>query len=793
MAMSFRSLCCSVVIVIFALTLGARGQVGNSGTVKGTVTDPSGAVIPDARVRLNSTRSAYDRTISTDGEGQYRFSGVPQGQFSLHVEAPGFTPADFTGEIHSNATVLHSIQFKGATAVQQITVTDSYPAVGSASTHFDFEDEQLKMRPLESPNRDLPAVVEMVPGVVPEENGRMHVRGAESQPQYVLDGVPFAENMTSTFATAPDAENLRSTQVITGNIPAEYGERLAAVVNMTSKSGLDMPWNGSLSLSGGSFDSGAMDAEVGGHVKNVGVFLSADTSRSRRYLDPPEIGNFHNRGGLAHLFTRLDWSPSTQDAFRLTLAMNGSNFQVPNREEQQGEGQNLRQELRDDFQALNWIHTFNNSTSSEVTLFRRSSTARLLDPALTGTPLFLDQNRRQRSEGIRAALTRSWANHLLKAGVAFRRAPLNERFALAVTDPEDAAEDVDPESPIFQFTLADPFRFSEKRTGVFASAFIEDQMKLGAHWTLDLGLRLDHPDLIVHDNALSPRIGVAYRILRTNTVLHASYNRLYGIPPLENLLLASSPAAARLQDEPAEGQKRAEAFAEKQNHYEFGFQQRVGRYFRFSAVRYVKNVKNFVDDAQLFDTAIVFPVALAAADIRGTEIRLDLTSLTGWSGYLSYANGRATVTAPLVAGLLIEDEDEFAQAGKQFASDSDERNEVQLGFTYSHKSGFWGAFDTRYDSGIPTELEGSEFATLDPRIQRQIDPVRHRIKPRTLINIAAGKEFFRESRFPIELRAGVNNLLDRFYLYNFESVFSGTHIGRPRELIVRATFHWRSK
>lgn len=775
-------------LACWALSWNAQGQVAGTGTVRGTVTDPTGAVISRAAVRLSSARGEYNRTISTDSEGRYRFTGVPLAEFTLHVETPGFAPADFTGEVQSSAAVIHNIQFKGAAAVQQITVTDSVLGLGASATHVDFDDDDLEKRPLTNPNRDLPAVVESVPGVVAEENGRMHLRGAESQPQYVLDGVPISENLTSTFATALDTENVRSSQVITGNLPAEFGERTAGVINLTTKSGLEMPWNGSFSLSGGSFDSGAMDAEFGGHVKNVGIFVTADTSRTGRFLDPPEIANFHNHGGLAHLFTRFDWSPSANDAFRLTLATDGSDFQAPNLFEQQMEGQNLRQELRDDYEAISWAHIFNNATSADVDLFRRSSTARLLDPLVTGTPFFLEQNRRQRSEGLRATLSRDWKANLLKVGVEIRRVPVLERFTLAAADPAD----IDPESPVLDFTPGNPFRFFEQRTGILASAFIQDRVRIGQHLTVDLGLRLDHPDLVVHETGLSPRLGVAYHIARTNTTLHGSYNRLLQMPALENILLSSSSKAAVLEGEG--GGAGRELKMEKQNQFQFGFQQQLGQYIQLGVVRYVKSIHNVVDDEQLFNTALVFPVELARADIRGTEVRLDLNTRRGWTGYASYANARATVTAPLVGGLFLEtDEGEFADAGHQFPADSDERNELQLGTTYSHKSGLWGAFTLRYDSGIPTDFEAADFPSFDPRIQNQIDPVRRRIKPRTVVDSAVGMDLWRESSHPISLQLGVNNMFDKLYLYNFQSIFSGTHIGRPREVIVRATFHWRTK
>ena len=779
------------VLICLAWTNASYGET--SGAVRGTVTDPSGAVIPKVKVTLTMAKTGNALATTTDEEGVYRFPGVPFGRFTLRVEAPGFEPADFAGEVRSTAVVLHNIQFKGATAVQQITVTGSALGVGTSASHVEFDDDELEKRPMQDPNKELPAVVESVPGAVSEENGRIHLRGAETQPQYVLDGVPIAENLSSTFATALDTENLRSTEVITGNLPAEFGERTAGVINLTTKSGLEMPWNGSLSLSGGSFDSGATDAEFGGHVHNIGVFVTADASRSRRFLDPPEIDNFHNRGGVAHLFSRFDWSPSARNALHLTLATDGSDFQSPNLFEQEVGGQNLRQELRDDYQALSWSHVFDDKTSADLVLFRRSSTARLLDPNITGIPFFVEQNRRQRSEGLSASILREWNINQIKAGFEVRRVPLNEQFSLAVTDPP-GVEGIDPEAPIFDFTPSSPFQFSGRRTGVLSSAFVEDRVRLGANLTIDAGLRFDHPDLVVHDNALSPRIGFSYRISRTNTVLHAAYNRLFQIPPIENILLSSSPATAVLEEVAPGDMPRSRVLgSERQNHYQFGLEQQFGKWIKVGVVRYVKNINHALDDQQLFETAIVFPVALAHADIRGTEVRIDLASIKGWTGYASYANARATVTAPLVGGLFLGDAGEFAAAGEKFPADSDERNEGQMGVSYTNKSGFWGALNARYDSGVPTDFAVSDFSSFDPRIQNALDPVRLRIKPRTVLNFAMGTDLLRESSFPISLEFGVNNLTDRFYLYNFQSAFSGTHIGRPREIMGRITFHWKSK
>lgn len=755
-----------------------------TGSVTGTVSDPTGAVIRRARVTVHS-HSGFDKTTYTDEDGRFAFEHVPFSSFSIVVEAKGFLSAELAGELH-NSVLVFDVHFKSVSQVQHIEVQGRQDSKNSPSaTHYDIETDDIDKMPTAPPTRAMSAIIESIPGTVPEENGRIHVRGSEAQPQYVLDGIPFPDNLSGTFATALDVENLRSTQIITGNVPAEFGDKTAALVNLSSKSGLDHSWRGALALSAGSFNSRAADAELGGRFKNLGVFLTADAGGNRRFLDPPEIGNFHNRGGLAHVFARLDLLATSTDVVRLTLATNGSDFQVPNLVEQQLEGQRQRQELRDDFEAMNWNHAFNPATVSDIAIFRRSSIARLLDPGETGSPFFLEQDRRQRTEGMRASLSTEQSSHALKVGVEAYRLPLGERFTLAVTDPAD----VDPDEPVLTFTLSQPFTFVANRTGNREAAYVQDHVQFEKVLTIDAGVRFDHYDLLIHENAVSPRIGMAYYFRHTGTAIRGSYNRLFQSPPLENVLLSSAPAAASLSS--TNPNSFSPVPAERQNAYEIGIEQEIGRHARFNIARYIKNIRNFSDDQQLFTTAIVFPVAIRGADIRGTELRVDLLPVHGWTAYASYANSRATGTGPLTGGLFLgNEEDTLVGIGSKFAADQDERNEAQFSVTYNHRSGAWFNFTGRYDSGIPTEFDPEDFAGFDPRIQSQLDPVRLRIRPRTLLGAALGIELRRESKMPVALQLSANNLTDHFYLYNFQSVFSGTHVGRPRELNAKIVLRW---
>jgi len=268
--------------------------------------------------------------------------------------------------------------------------------------------------------------------------------------------------------------------------PFKIRHRNSEREHLATKSGLGAPWRGALAFSAGSLETSAIDAEAGGQIKKVGIFLTADASNSHRFLDPPEIQNFRNRGGLVHVFGRFDWQASRNDVVRLSLSSNGSGFQVPNLLVQEEEGQRERQELRDDYEALHWTHVFNSTTVGDLALFRRSSTAKLLDPDLTGSPFFIEQHRNQRTEGLHASLSKDWARHAVKVGVEGSRLPLSERFTLAVTDPED----VDPDSPVLAYTLDQPFLFNAKHTGTRASWYVQDHVRITQHFSADVGLRL---------------------------------------------------------------------------------------------------------------------------------------------------------------------------------------------------------------------------------------------------------------------------------------------------------------
>ena len=765
------------------------------GTVQGTVKDPNGALVSGATVTITQPVTGYHQTAQTNSDGSFKLVNVPFNTYKVRAEFAGFQPTEESIDLES--TVPENLEFTlsiSATA-ETVTVTANNSAV--VETDRTTSDTDLNQTLLErpmgaAPSRAIESMVSSAPGFVTDDNGRMHPRGSESQVQYVVDGVPVTDNMSAIFSTSLDARTLRTVEVLTGGIPAEFGDRLAGVINVNTRSGLEGPTQGGLSLSGGSFSSGEISADFATHTKKFGFLTNLSTTTSQRFLDPPSIDNFHNFGRTGKGFFRLDYQFDQNNSLRSVLTFGGSNFQVPNRLGQEIAGQDQRQRLRDNSQNITYQHIFSPNTVGQISLFNRGSHSKLLSNP-SSTPVVAFQDRTLRNYGGIGSISLTRSSHNIKFGGQVTITPLKENFSFYPTvvfdDIVDENGNVFP-NPINNFNAANPFLFAGKKTGRTLSAYVQDRFTVFKNFTLDAGVRYDNYRLLISEQALSPRIGVAYFIPRTQTTLHASYNRLFQPPPPENLLLASSREAAAISPVAVlQGVTTIQPILpDKEHAFEMGAQQLLTRYFRGSLTLYQKRIKNFSDKDQFFETGVIFPITISEGRVTGEELRLESTEIRGFHAFVSYANARAYGVTPINGGLFVgEDTQSLQIAGLKFANDHDQRNEAQFQLGYNHRrSGFYATFSGRYDSGVPTDVEpGTTLADFigqgfDPRLYKEIDFQRGRVRPRTILDFSVGADLRQKERVSMNIQFDVQNLTNELFLYNFESVFSGTHVGNPR-------------
>jgi hypothetical protein len=768
------------VVLVFGLSRASAAQ--NIGTVTGTVKDPQGLATPGATVTLvNRVAQTRQETVADD-TGRFTFVNVPHGPYTLTASLMGFSPVEQVIDVRSTVPLVADVALRvggltetvnvAAAALLEASSVGSRVAVGASL--FD----QL---PTATPSKQIGSMLLSAPGFIPSQNGRIHVRGSHGQIQYVVDGVSMTDEFSEAFANPLDPQYVKSAAVMTGGIPAEYGNKLAAVVDITSRSGLDAPRKvfGTATLNAGSFDAFDGGLTVGGRAgSRVGYFFSGGGNRTNRYLDPPSVDNLHNSGHAGRFTGKLEFRPSDVDFARVVVSTNSSRFDVPNRPVADLFGVSGKQQLTDNSQTLTWLRQLGNTYSLDIVAYRRAARAEL--DLLTGLPLAAAQNRTLDHQGGSAAVSYSRGPHRAKVGLQVDRNPVAERFSVRATGTalDDTAALFDPRQG------GRPFDFDGRKVGSNIGLFAQDVFSPTADLSVSLGVRYDRYRLLITETAVSPRLGVAYHAHGTETVLRASYSRLLMPPFSENLLVSSSTAARALSPQQDVG-GGIDVRSERQHAFEVGLQQALGRFARLDVSFYRKNIRNVADVDQFRDTTVTFPISVDRGRAQGLDIRLDVPVVRGINGYVSLSRASMINIAPLSGGLLLGAP---LEPGQEFFADHDQRWQSQFGISYEHPSRLvFASFTGRFDSGIPFFLPDNFNPDTfeDPLALTLVNLDEGRAKPRTIANALVGSRFFREGPTNLELQVGVLNMFDTTHVLNFLSIFNGTHYGAPRTWTAR--------
>ena len=235
----------------------------------------------------------------------------------------------------------------GSTA---ITVhSDSADLLESVPTsHTDIDSELFSKLPVSSPGTGLSDAITLgVPGVVADSNGFFHPLGEHADTAFSVDNQPITDQQSKNYSNQLPLNIFQSIEVLSGALPAEYGEKTSLVVNAITRSGLGMTRpTGSFSAQYGSFGTLGQNFTLGVGGTKWGNFAALNSSRSGRYLDAPEFATLHDVGNNQKIFDRFDAQPGAYDSLHLNLYLARSWFQIPNTWDQQFAGQDQRQLVR---------------------------------------------------------------------------------------------------------------------------------------------------------------------------------------------------------------------------------------------------------------------------------------------------------------------------------------------------------------------------------------------------------------------------------------------------------------
>ena len=365
------------------------------------------------------------------------------------------------------------------------------------------------------------------------------------------------------------------------------------------------------------------------------ALVSGTGERSNRFLDPIDPDNLHNQGNTWALRASTVWRPGSRDTLVARAGYGQSRFDVPNDAEQDQAGQDQRQGNDDAHVSASWLRALTTATSTEVALYGRWTGADLWGSAFD-TPLRTDAARELARAGLLAQVTHERGRHRLAAGLEAAALELDEQFSFAVTDAE-AAQEADLSEAALQFTTDAPFRFSDGVRRGQLSLFLQDSWRASDRLTLEGGLRFDSTRLLSPEQALSPRLGLAYR-LSDSARVRLSANRFFQPPQSEWLLLSASPEARALSPF-AESGGGAPPQPERQWAFEAGLDAWLFDALRLDVALWRRQVTNFLDPNVFFGTTVIFPNSVACRPRHGRRrVRLELPPRReAFSGFLAYS------------------------------------------------------------------------------------------------------------------------------------------------------------
>ena len=299
-------------------------------------------------------------------------------------------------------------------------------------------------------------------------------------------------------------------------------------------------------------------------------------------------------------------------------------------------------------------------------------------------------------------------------------------------------------------------------------------------------MRWDHYQLLVNQNAVSPRLGIARYWKAGNMALHFSYDRIFQTPFFENILLSSSPEVVSLDP----SFLRLPVLPSHGNYFEAGFSKGLQGKFRLDGNYYRRYVNNYADDDLLLNTSVSFPIAFRKAEIYGAEGKLDLPAWGRFSGFVSYTYQVGSAYLPATGGLFLGDDDinSNTQGVGRFWDSQDQRNTLRTRYRCQLSRRAWVALGAQYGSGLPVEFEGTvedAVAQYGQRVVDRVDLAHGRVRPQFSLSASAGIDLHKSDRVAVRLQGDVENINDRLNVIDFAGLFSGNAIGPPRSGFVR--------
>lgn len=645
-------------------------------------------------------------------------------------------------------------------------------------------------------NNDVDQVLATIPGAAVSALKQVYVRQDHANLQFRIDGVPIPDTVSTTFADVITPRAWERADIILGGMEAQYGNRTAALIDITSKSGT-RPGFGSIQMFGGQNRMLNPSFEYGGMLGEKFRFYALNSFLStNRGIDPPTLGRppFHDQSERNQTYLRGDYQLNNRNNFSFLFMGAVAKYQVPNlpgltpsaatvaliQAQNPGftpvasQAVDQNQYENNQYGHMVWRHDVSATQFFSLALYGRQTRATfktdpfnvLSYPQDTAEPFSAaNQDRMAYSVGVRLDYTNKLSGrHLLKYGFQVDRTLAVNKTSIFAFQRDGAG---DPTGPVINIDG------SRRVIGWREELWIQDQYTPTEKLTFNIGLRYDYIQALTDAMQLSPRVGVTYKLDQAN-VVHAYYGRMFTPPNLESVAFLV-PQTVGTTAQP-ENLTTTPPKPERANYFEVGWYHAFGHKATLEVVGYYKLNRNMGDAGQFGSTPLLNYFAYSYGWQRGVDTILKVNMTENLTGRANLAWGQSKGYG-LQSGQFLLDQSEINDINRPGGVFTDHMQIITSSAIVTYRF-----LERSTVSG--QMLFGSGIRTADPGAQVNST----HMPSYTIYNASLTHEIPITSTQKFLLGFDVINILDQGYFYNNSEGSIGlgiAHAGMPRTFYLR--------
>jgi len=656
----------SMLSVVISCVSGAGDVVAaadsETRTITGLVQSQDLRRVDQALVQVRDQEGNVVTQGVTNQAGEFSVTVIEEGTYSVSVVQDTYKSEFAVVKIRADKPQPLMLTL-AITQEIALEIRSPLPAIQykASSETYQLSRKDVEALPRGS-NSNIADVLLTVPSVVYGALGQTHIRQDHANQQFRIDGVPIPEGVSSTFTDVITPRIWERADIILGGLEAQYGNKTAVVVDITSKSGTK-PGFGSLQVFGGANNEVTPSFEYGGTIgEKFRVYVMNSYTTTNRGIEPPTLDrpSYHNQSERNQTYLRGDYQHDNSNSLSWIFLNSVAKYQIPTipgLEPNQdvlallqtqaptfspvaSQAVNQNQKENSQYTQLVWRHDVNASNFFQLAGFLRNSYANFTTDPFNVLAYAPDAgeaaetaNQKRKAYAVGTRLDHTWTpnkQHLVKSGFQFQytHAQNEAQFFDFAVDPGTGL----PVGPVISQTGANT------NVQVREELWVQDQWSLGDQWTLNLGLRGDIiQSSFYNEGQVSPRVGVTFKLNQSN-VFHAYYGRLFTPPNIEQIAFTklNLQGTTAHPDDPTGFSPRSE----RANYYEVGSYHALSNWATLELTAYYKQARYLSDAGQFGSTPLLNFFAFNSGFSTGIDGALKLQFTENFSARGNVAWGK---------------------------------------------------------------------------------------------------------------------------------------------------------